>query len=74
MKLKWLQSIRAISVVLTFILVFVVILAGKVDGNAVQSIITFLLGTVIGGYFGKRDETPPPDDKPTVQRISMENL
>ena len=51
----WVKSIRAISVILTFALIFLVILLGKIPPEQISSLITFITGLVIGGYFGKRE-------------------
>ena len=49
---KWLSSIRAIAVLLTFGLLYVALFQNKISGENIMSIAT---GVVIG-YFGKQRE------------------
>ena len=48
----WLKSIRAVSVLLTFGLLYIGVVKGIISGDNIMAIAT---GVVIG-YFGKRDE------------------
>jgi uncharacterized membrane protein YczE len=52
---KWIHSIRAWSVFLTFMLLFFVIIFDRLTPE-VMSLVTFVVGLVIGNYFAKRDE------------------
>lgn len=52
----WVKSVRAISVILTFALIFMVILLDKIPMEQAGTLTTFIAGLVIGGYFGKREK------------------
>jgi len=54
----WTKSVRAISVILTFGLIFLVIFGEKIPPEQISTLVTFIAGLVIGGYFGKRDAPP----------------
>lgn len=52
--MKWMQSIRAWSVLLTFFLVYLVIILDKLTPE-VANLVIGIVGLVIGSYFSRRD-------------------
>lgn len=61
---EWVTSIRAMAVLLTFGLVYMVVLRNLIAGSDLINLINFLIGLVIGGYFSKDPAiiNPPTPD------------
>lgn len=74
---QWIHSIRAWAVFLVFGLLYIVVVMDKIQGSELNQLITFIVGLVLGAYFGKRDpqenpqkeQDPEPEPLETVTRL-----